>query len=55
MHLIFGKHIAGNGIQRHRLGRFVRDSKGSDFMRPMHGSRHRDRQMRRLSKGKSFI
>jgi len=51
MHLMFGKS-GGSGIKRHRLGRFVKDSSGSDHMRPLHNSRHRDRQMRAITKGR---
>jgi len=39
-------------IIRHILGRFVDDKKGSSHLKPMHGSRHRDRQMRAMSKGR---
>lgn len=53
MDLILGSS-GGYKIKRHRVGRFVKNSQGSDFMRPLHGSRHRDRQVRRLAKGKAF-
>jgi len=39
-------------IIRHILGRFVDNKSGSSRLRPVHGARHRDRQMRSMSKGR---
>lgn len=38
----------------HFLGRFIDNSMGSSFFRPLRRSRHKRSQMKRLSKGKQF-
>jgi len=40
-------------IKRHILGRFIKWGSGSDRLRPLHGARHFNRQIRSVMRGRA--